>query len=148
MTASLTLSSPCGDSRCPHCAEQNMKNAPAEGGRQQARLQSGGQWWKCPKARSTNCRATATVANDLIQLWVGGWRSTSCQPLVANYWYLAAHGCCPPLEASVNLGGAKVVLPKRQQSHNRRGAPLNSGWVGAASYRTLAAQRWPLAARR
>ena len=46
---------------------------------------SGGQWWKCPKARSTNCRATATVAKDLIQLWVGGWRQ-----LLANHWWQIA----------------------------------------------------------
>ena len=75
-----------------------------------------------------------------------GMASTSCQTLVANCWPLAAQGCCRPLAARVNLGGAKVVLPKRQQSHNRRGAPLNSGWVGAA-YRTLEEQIPPLAAR-
>ena len=46
---------------------------------------SGGQWWKCPKARSTNCRATATVAKDFIQLWVGGWRQ-----LLANHWWQIA----------------------------------------------------------
>ena len=43
-----------------------------------------------------------------------GWRmvSTSCQPSVANCWPLAAHGCCRPLAARVNLGIAKVVLPQ------------------------------------
>ena len=79
-----------------------------------------------------------------------GWRmaSTSCQPLVANCWPLAAHGCCRPLAARVNLGGAKVVLPKRQQSHNRRWGTSEFRLGGSTSYRTLAAQRWPLAARR
>ena len=38
-----------------------------------------------------------------------GWRmvSTSCQPSVANCWPLAAHGCCRPLAARGNLGGAR-----------------------------------------
>ena len=55
------------------------------GGKRKTRGRSGGQWWTCPKARSTNCRATATVAKDLIQLWVGGWRQR-----LANHWWQIA----------------------------------------------------------